>query len=109
MPKIRGSLKQILKREQYMKDIRLTYGIIVQEFRNKDGQKCGYFHIICPIFEKEQKPGDPPVGFTPPVTEYTEWIMKSVVNKVLEDEWYKSMCIAWSNANPIIGENIWED
>lgn len=109
MPEIRGSYKQMQRRQEYIKAIRMQYGIIIEEFRLKDGQKCGYFHLRFPIFIKEQAPGDAPVGFTPTVTEYTEWIMKSVVNKVLQDEWYKKMCEEWCNSHPVIGENIWED
>lgn len=109
MVKIRGYLKQILNREQYIREIKMTYGIIIQEFRAKDGQKCGYFHILSPEFREDQKPGEIPEAFSKPKTEFTEALMKQYVRNLLNDEWYKQMCESWCNEHPIIGENIWED
>lgn len=108
MTMIRGS-DTSNRRKEYIDNLKMRYGIIVEEFRQKDGQRCGYFHMRFPIFQKGQKPGDEPQGFTPSITEYTEWVMKRVVSKVLEDDWYREMCEEWSNNHSIVGENIWED
>lgn len=97
MTEIRGDRKQYQRRQEWINDMKMRYGIIIEEFRSKDCPKCGYFHLIFPIFGESQKPGDDPIGFTPPLTEYTEWVMKSVVNKMLQNEWYKNMCEEWSN------------
>lgn len=87
---------EYVKRKDYREQIELYYGAVIEEYRTKDGQKCGYFHITFPIFTQSQAIGEPPVGFEEPVTVYTETAMKSmVINRIFKNEWYMKMCEAW--------------
>lgn len=91
------------KRKAFMEHMKVTYGVIIEEFRLKSGQRCGFFHITFPVFVLDQEPGSEPIGYREPITEYTEAKMRQVLTKHLwSNEWYQRMCLEWRNNHPIV-------